>query len=89
MKFQIEVNASEKDIEQLWDEHPNLRALDHAAKLPPYEACIVREMSAAVEFDSIGFVTAATLVLEPRRAVVEAFRDVEEALYNICKEDKP
>ena len=60
MKLQLNVTVNKEAIEKFWDEHPNLRALDHAAKLPSYEACVVREMSAAVEYDSIGFVTGVT-----------------------------
>ena len=88
MKIQFTITVNKEAIEKFWNEHPALRLLDHSAKLPCYEACVVREMSAAVEFDGIGFVTGATLMVEPRRALTEAFHDVQEALYNICKEDK-
>ena len=85
MKLQLNVTMNKEAIEKFWDEYPIYRTFDHNAKLPPYEACVVREMSTAVKFDGIGLVTAATLVLEPRRALTEAFHDVEEALYAICK----
>ena len=64
MKLQFEITLNEKRIERFWQEHPNLRTLDSESKLPSYEACIVREMSAAVEFDGIGYVTGTTLVTE-------------------------
>ena len=62
MKLLLDITPSTEDIDTFWKEHPDLRALDHAAKLPPYVACIVREMNAAVEYDDIAYVIEATLL---------------------------
>ena len=65
MKLQLDITISKEAIEAFWEEHSYLRALDHKSLVHnPYDACIIREVAASLEWEDIGHVNEAMLVEE-------------------------